>query len=190
MFAILVKSPNAAQAAVDMLLNIEKAAIITSKLSKKDTTFGAVKVLGDEKAKGVTEGNAVRGENIVGVQGVTDATAASAVAVVAAAAVDRLMAAPAAEAVAPSSSFSVDEVGQHSTVCYLSTYLILSFFLSLLSFFLSFSSLLSFLLSFYLNSPYLFILSHSLSCISLSPPPGRGNNRCVIIHRFQGSLRT
>lgn len=28
MFAILVKSPNAAQAAVDMLLNIEKAAII------------------------------------------------------------------------------------------------------------------------------------------------------------------
>jgi hypothetical protein len=30
-FAILVKSPNAAQAAVDMLLNIEKAAIITTK---------------------------------------------------------------------------------------------------------------------------------------------------------------
>ena len=35
MFAILVKSPNAAQSAVDMLLNIESAAIITSRIANK-----------------------------------------------------------------------------------------------------------------------------------------------------------
>lgn len=34
-FAILVKSPNAAQAAVDMLLNIERAAVITSRIAAR-----------------------------------------------------------------------------------------------------------------------------------------------------------
>ena len=37
-FAILVKSPNAAQAAVDMLLNIERAAIVTSRIAARVST--------------------------------------------------------------------------------------------------------------------------------------------------------
>lgn len=37
-FAILVKSPNAAQAAVDMLLNIERAAVVTSRIAARVST--------------------------------------------------------------------------------------------------------------------------------------------------------